>query len=428
VRRAEVSAKARLKERHIGALFGLGLALGSAAACSAGGSNAAGGGIRGGGAGAGGGSAGSLILSSGASNFNPSGGDDSVPPDGGGCQHFDVSFVPKIPTVFILVDRSGSMFSPNNGVVSWPVLKTGVLDVVKQLQAQIRFGFGTVAGQMGGTCPVFEPVAPALSNYDAISAAYLPMDRLPGGPGETPVIETLPLVADVLTKDTGQGDKYILFVTDGEPDFCDNGEAACPVDTVVERLQKLSTQGINTVVFGLPSGESPISTGTLQAFANAGAGQPVALPFSTKTAQDVCYACQGVTGWKAEWATVGGTPDCQTPMKQVLGTYSPTAGNATVYHPDPADQAALTAQIASVVSGIKSCTFDLGGKISVNLGLLSEAGVSIEGQAVPLSMTDGWRMNTDTQLELVGSACSTWRKPENTHIAFDFPCDIIVPK
>jgi hypothetical protein len=99
-----------------------------------------------------------------------------------------------------------------------------------------------------------------------------------------------------------------------------------------------------------------------------------------------------------------------------------------VYHPDPADQAALTDQIAGVVSGIKSCTFDLGGKISVNLARLSEASVAVEGQVVPQSTDDGWRMNSDTQLELVGDACSNWRKPQNTHIDFGFPCDIIVPK
>jgi len=26
----------------------------------------------------------------------------------------------------------------------------------------------------------------------------------------------------------------------------------------------------------------------------------------------------------------------------------------------------------------------------------------------------------------VGSACATWNDPKNTHIDFNFPCDIIV--
>jgi hypothetical protein len=99
-----------------------------------------------------------------------------------------------------------------------------------------------------------------------------------------------------------------------------------------------------------------------------------------------------------------------------------------VYHPDPADQNALTAQIASVVSGIKSCTFELGGNISVDLAQLDQASVSIEGQKLPLAQDNGWRMNSPTQVELVGSACTTWNDPKNTHIDFNFPCDIIVVK
>ena len=111
---------------------------------------------------------------------------------------------------------------------------------------------------------------------------------------------------------------------------------------------------------------------------------------------------------------------------QSLGTYGTAATNATVYHPDAGDQAALTAQIASVVSGIKSCRFDLGGDISVNVDLLDQASVSIEGQKLPLAQDNGWRMNSPTQVELVGSACATWNDPKNAHIDFNFPCDIIV--
>jgi hypothetical protein len=48
---------------------------------------------------------------------------------------------------------------------------------------------------------------------------------------------------------------------------------------------------------------------------------------------------------------------------------------------------------------------------------------------VPLAADNGWRMNSPTQVELVGSACSTWKDVEaNKRIDFDFPCDIIVVK
>ncbi len=373
----------------------------------------------------------------GSLNTDPNGATGNLITDNGGgsnasdagCQHMAVHFDPKIPTVFVLVDRSDSMFTPNDKqVVSWAPLKAGVLDVVKQLEARVRFGFGAFTGQQGGMCPIFKSIAPSLNNAAAISEVYQPLDRVTGAAGETPVIQVLPLVKSLLDDPANDGDKYILFVTDGEPDFCDNGDAKCAVDAVVAGVQKLAAEGIHTIVFGLKSSISPISGETLQAVANAGASLPVPTPFgATSKEQDVCYGCKGVQPWLAQWSA-GSVPDCATVGQQTLGVYGAAATNATVYHPDPADQAALTDQIARVVSGIKSCTFDLGGDISVNLALLDQASVSIEGQKLPLAQDNGWRMNSPTQVELVGNACATWNDPKNTHIDFNFPCEIIVPK
>ena len=255
-----------------------------------------------------------------------------------------------------------------------------------------------------------------------------PAGRVPGATGETPVIQVLPLVQGLLEKPENDGDKYVLFVTDGEPDFCDNGDSKCAMDAVVGGVQKLAAAGIHTLVFGIGSSIIADSGAFLQALANAGASLPPPTPFAAMTKeQDVCYACKGVQPWLGQWPT-GKMPDCATVGQQTLGAYGTTAANATVYNPDPANQAKLTAQIASVVSGIKSCTFDLGGDISVNLALLEQASVSIEGQKLPLAQDNGWRMNSPTQVELVGSACTTWNDPKNTHIDFDFPCEIIVVK
>lgn len=347
-----------------------------------------------------------------------------------GCQHVEVRFVPRVPTVFVLVDRSDSMFVPDSvtKISSWDPLKAGVLSVIGQLQQQIRFGFGAFSGQQGGTCPIFDAIAPALNNAAAISAVYQPLTKLVGSKGETPVTQVLPLVADLLAKDPADGGKYILFVTDGEPDFCDDGDPQCPADALVARVQQLQAGGIRTIVFGLKSEQSAISDVALQAVANAGAGEPVSAPFAGNAPQNVCSTCSARAGWLGEWTARGMAPSCATPGQQLLGTYGQAAANATVYHPDPSDQAALTQQIASAISGVKSCVFDLGGEITVNLSLLAEASVAIEGQMVPLSSDNGWRMNSGTQLELTGSACATWQRPESTKIDFDFPCDIIVPK
>jgi hypothetical protein len=408
-----------LRARVFSVAIVLGCAFVGTAACS--GKSTGGGALRGGGnTGSGASSGAGIITGNGATgNIVTSGG--GAPATDAGCQHTEVNFVPKTPTVFVLVDRSGSMFMASaGGVAPWEPLKTGALQVIQELQGEVAFGWGAFTGLNGGMCPVFDSVPPALNNFAAINAVYQPLGQ-PMFKAETPVAKALAAAQNQLATSPVDGDKYILFVTDGEPDFCDDGDADCPLDDVVYSLQSLKAAGTSTIVFGLQNSNVPAMT--LQSFANAGAGQPVALPFQGD-AQSVYYACQGVPGWVAERTAANKSG------MDILGTYAAASagGTAKYYQPDPAEQDALTTQLRSVLSGVKSCTFDLGGQISVNLSLLDEASVAIDGTAVPLSMTDGWNMVNNSQLQLVGSACDTWRKPETTKIDFNFPCDIIVPK
>jgi von Willebrand factor type A domain len=355
--------------------------------------------------------------SSGSTNLNtnaPTGGGD-----GGSCQHQQLNFQPKTPTVFVLVDRSGSMFS--GATPPWEPLKTGALQVIQELQNDVAFGWGAFTGTKSTTpiqCPVFVSIDPTIKNYAAIAAQYQNLGALPNGEkAETPVGEALPLVQASLAKSTVDGEKYILFVTDGEPDFCDDGDSDCPLDDVIYNLQSLKSQGISTIIFGLQN--SSVAPTTLQAFANAGAGAPVALPFKGD-AQSVYYACSSVPGWTTDAQAAGKTG------MDILGTYGATGGATPYYQPDPADQNALTTQLRSVLAGVKSCTFDLS-DFTIDLTQLNLASVSVQGQVVPLDMTNGWRMNTSSQLELAGDACTNWKQPQNTTIDFNFPCEIVVP-
>jgi hypothetical protein len=413
----------RLRVMRFSGLIGLGLGLALASACSAGKGGTSG--VRPGSSGNGSGATGSGGTGTGAGNGSGTGNIGNLNTDAGldldaaSCQHKELNFVPKTPTVFVLVDRSGSMFAAPNP--PWEPLKTGALQVIQELQADVAFGWGAFTGLAHTTCPDFVSVPPAVNNYAAISGMYMPLGAQPYK-SETPVGEALPLVEQSLTQSTAAGDKYILFVTDGEPDFCDDGESNCPLDDVVYRLQDLNKKGIQTIIFGLQNGKVPPAT--LQAFANAGAGQPVAVPFANNgmpiTAMQAYYDCQGVPGWQAEASAAG-----LTGMTN-LGTYGATGGTAKYYQPDPTDQDALTAQLRTVLAGVKSCTFDLS-DFTVNLDMLSEASISVQSTVVPLDMTNGWRMNTSSQLELVGTACTNWKLPTNTKIDFNFPCDILVP-
>lgn len=395
----------------------------------------------------GGGSTQAPPTASGASGFDV--GDDvgeQVAPMG--CQQAERNFIPKIPTVFLLVDRSGTMFDPiasGSDVTAWSALRTGVLDVMQDLEQSVRFGFGAFSGQAlaNNQCMLDVPsVPPALNNYSAVAALYEPLAR-PANSKETPTVLALTAVAQQLRSDPLEGDKYILFVTDGEPDYCGDGNSLCPPDSVVGLLQDLAAgigpdgtaaAPIQTLVFGISSQNTQILPTVLQGFANAGAGQPVAPitpPGQTTYDPNALYdQCNGVPGWAADFVSTG-KPAVRG---QSIGTYAadPTlGGSAPVYRPDPSDQAALTEQIRAALAGVKSCTFDLGGDgVKVDLtrqDLGQVARVLVNGAALPFDATNGWHMLSETTVQLEGAACTAWRAPTlETSINFDFPCDIFI--
>jgi hypothetical protein len=351
-----------------------------------------------------------------------------------------LKFVPKTPTVFLLVDQSGSMFGcrtpggaksaaanecADRADTSWYPLRDGVLQVVQQLGGTVRFGFAAFTGEIGDAlCPKLDPVAPALNNAAAIATRYQAL--VPPRKGETPTRAALDEAGQLLAADTAApGEKFILFVTDGQPDYCDDGNPLCPPDSVVGELQTLAKADIHTLVFGISSPLTTISDAALAAFANAGAGKPVAALNADGSA--IYDQCAGVAGWQADFAATG-----KPAMRpSTIGTYAPTGGDAAVFKPDLANQAALVNAISAALSGVKSCVFDLhdlddGKKITVDKTQLNKAHVFIEGTEVPQGETNGWHMTSDSQLELSGAACDTWRDPGSSTIDFQFPCQIII--
>jgi hypothetical protein len=393
----------------------------------------------------------------GSSSGGPSLGDSAVPVgdsgsvgitlgdgaggDVGACQHVDLTFLPKIPLVSVLVDRSGSIFQPINtdaGTTNeWTPLRTATLNVIQNLQASVAFGFTAYTGQAGVQCPVLSPTVPlpiTLNNYAAIAGVYNALGQ-PAFKAETPAQESLEVVAQSLTQaaalqaDAGAGaaqpgGKYILFVTDGETDFCDDPNLVCPADAVIAELQKLQGQGITTLILGI--GFSPTFVPVLQSFANAGAGlPPLAPPNAGQTTPplaqgDIYNQCNGTPGWAQLLAAAG------LGMGRSLGNYSmaPTT-NATVYSPDGQNVSDLTNKISAALNTVKSCAFDLQGKIKVDLTQASKGKVAVDGASLPYDATNGWTMASPTEVDLVGSACQAWRTG-GKDISFDFPCEIII--
>jgi hypothetical protein len=377
--------------------------------------------------------------------------------DAGSCQQGSITFEPKIPTVYLVVDRSGSMFHclsatqnvcPNKADTSWSQLKDAIESVITKLEADVRFGFTTIFGTdqsngRGGMCPLIsgtlaDNVAPALNNAGAIKTKYdnlaWPLEAESSTSGkkfESPAMYAITAAAKALMADTTPGDKYIIFLTDGQEDYCDDALEICASDSTVGALQAAFAANIRTIVFGLQTMQFNLPGPVLDAFANAGAGEPtVASVPAGLDATAIFDQCQGVMPWRTD-LTASGHPTTRGPTA-VVGTYAATAGPTKPFKPNAADQNMLATQLSAALAGVKSCTFDLnninGKAIKVDRNQLNKASIKVEGATVPLdpNSANGWNMTGDTTLELFGSACDAWRDPNAKNIDFNFPCEIIV--
>jgi hypothetical protein len=331
--------------------------------------------------------------------------------DSVGCSQLEIGFEAQTPTVLIVVDRSSSQWDqyPNH---TWEPMKQGILNVVSAVQADIRIGVVTYTGQNGGACPDLFPAMPQVSfdknNLAAVEATLNTIDR-PPYKGETPTAATIQAGQAALLADPAPGEKVMLLVTDGDPDFCNDPDRACPMDAVVGAVQDARAKGISTVVFGLQRAE--LSEQHLRDVANAGAGQPVALPQGINSEEDLRNRCRS------------------NPPGSIPGTYSPTSGNAQFFQASGTDQAALGAALDAAIYGVRSCIFDLDGAVEINPDRVGSARITLD-DGVPLVFNDpnGWRLLTATQVELVGNACQQLKNPATGGIKFDFPCDVFSPR
>ena len=306
------------------------------------------------------------------------------------CNELELSFETRTPTVYVLVDRSSSMFERN----LWNPLKTGVLAVIKQLEGEVRFGFASYTGQSGGVCPDLTKVDTiATGNHAAIQRAYDAL-RMPTYKGETPTSLAIDEVAKLLQKEPS-GPKYILLVTDGEADFCDDPNVTCSRDAVLSAAQAAYTAGVGTFIFSIGG---QVDRMHLADVANAGSGQPV-----TDRQMQVMYQC----------------PTSKT-------AYSSTSGTASFFEPDVNDQATLVDTLSSVVTSARSCVFDLKGKVEIDLTLADQGVVELDGVRVPYDAKDGYQLNTSTELELRGKSCERFRSPEPRRVFIDFPCEAVL--
>lgn len=297
--------------------------------------------------------------------------DSDADSDTEACGDRTVDFSSDPPTVLLLIDRSGSMTENFGNDSRWNVARTALVDAengfVAQLESEIRFGLTMYAHPDTGStsCPSsLEGIDPALDNYDEIAQLYNASEPS----NNTPTAASVRAVTETLKDDTSPGSKVIVLVTDGLPDTCANpdSEDAAAMNASVDAVEAAFDAGIRTYVISVGDADNHF-----QDLANAGAGLDAGAKYFAAL-----------------------------------------------------NQSELTDAFDNIISGVRECIFQLKGEVSS--GSESECSVSINNNSVEFNGENGWRLNTASQMELLGSACETIQEGDVT-VKVDCPCSSYTP-
>jgi hypothetical protein len=216
---------------------------------------------------------------------------------GGGGAEVGCGEAGMVPSVLLMIDNSSSMFDPRESLWDplYSVLMKPTDGIVATFQSQVRFGFTSYRGTAIASdpqCPVLFEVDYELDNFDAINARYSAQNAeyTVGVKWETPTGAAIAKVAQKLAANTSDpsGPKYIVLVTDGNPNTCATLDPECGSDEAIKAVQDAKALGITTFVIGIGDLTGP-ATGCeaawgrcgadfMQDMANAGKGLPVHAP------------------------------------------------------------------------------------------------------------------------------------------------------
>ena len=329
----------------------------------------------------------------------------------GVCAAIDVEVTKVVPTVLLVIDQSSSMeydfnggnlMPPNFPNSRWVQLRESLMDpdggIVKKYEGDVEFGLALFSANNGNEkppavaeCPIMKTVAFAKSNYGAMNTVYaaeLPIDDTPtsdavrAAAGLDPT--GAPLDGGFASLPTGRP-KIIVLATDGEPGRCGTFESLETTGSpesqkaVVDAVQAAYKSGIKTFVITVGNA---VSEQHQQAVANAGFG----------------YFDGGA-------ADTG--PDANAPLVRTTS------------------QAQLAAAFDSIIFGVRSCTFALSGKVVAGTEGLGD--VKVNGNPVSFNDPNGWKLNSPTEIELVGAACTTI-KTSDAKVSVRFPCGSFIPR
>jgi uncharacterized protein YegL len=296
-----------------------------------------------------------------------------------------VSFERVVPTVWLMIDASGSMNAPLQvGASRYQVVRDALLapatGLVQQLESLVRFGLylydGCGPGALGigclpGACPRVVMVEPTLKNFAPIDTSY---PVIPPG-SSTPTDVALQALAQHIgataTPAQPTFPSYVVLATDGEPNICDWHDGIPSNDgfrqNAVDAVKRMVDSGTN--VFAISLASDPALQAYLGRVAEAGGtGKP---PFT------------------------------------------------------PATNEELVAALRSILGGAVSCEIKLVGE--VQQGKECAGTVTLDGAPLACNQADGWRVRDTSTIELTGKACTSLQEIPTSKLHVSFPCDVYRP-
>lgn len=298
--------------------------------------------------------------------------DDDPPPAGDEapvvCASADVAVGETVPTVQLVIDRSGTMDRDFGPVSRWQAVYRTLMEddgLVSGLEGRIRFGLTTYTADAGTPCPLLHTVEPALDNLAAMEDLFGGLEPL----DETPTAAALDAVRVQLAALDVPGPKAIVLATDGEPDTCavpDPDGLPEARAAAVAAAQAAHAAGIDVHVISVGD---EIAASHLQDLANAGAG-----------------------------LEVGGAE--RAPYYQAL------------------DAGDLAAAFDAVIGGARSCEVELDAAIDPAIA----AGGTVTLDGAPLVFGVDWRLVDGDTIEILGDACEVVLAGGDHQIAAEFTC------
>lgn len=327
---------------------------------------------------------------------------------------------PVTPTVWLVIDGSGSMAEDFGGSTRWESLRSALMapdGVVSSLQQFVKFGMviysggaqttpactgGTVNFACGcytgseaaccsaacggtppmptGTCAELISVDPVLSNFSALDTKY-PRDQVGGW---TPtdralehVVTNLPVLNGPNLPDVKKDPIYVILATDGAPnDQCSPGMGGG--GGVGSGFQsEVATRVVNTVTAGVQKG--------MHMFVISLAGMDAQL---------------------------------RTHLEQVAQIGSP--GQKPF---EPSTKNDLVAALQQIIGGA-TCQVKLNGVVS--MGQECQGQVAVNGAPLPCNSDNGWRLTDERTVQLTGTACTSFLGTAS-QVRAVFPCEVFRP-